>query len=123
MTQRTRTDGRPQENRPPAARCVSRRAGAYTLALASCATELSKIERYCDHSRGVGRSKSDRSRKVTPQDVSRSVKNPGDNLLSHQWHYHRPRMLNGRVRNGNGCGHPGLLTGKLLAGKARRWRF
>src|SRR5262249_53555732 len=21
-------------------------------------------------------------------------------------------MLNGRVRNGNGCGHPGLLTGK-----------
>src|SRR5262249_37744130 len=29
-------------------------------------------------------------------------------------HYHGPRMLNGRVRNGNGCGHPGLLTGKLL---------
>ena len=27
-------------------------------------------------------------------------------------HCHRPRMLNGRVRNGNGCGHPGLLTGK-----------
>ena len=30
-------------------------------------------------------------------------------------HYHRPWMLNGRVRNGNGCGHPGLLTGKALA--------
>ena len=24
-------------------------------------------------------------------------------------------MLNGRVRNGNGCGHPGLLTGKMSA--------
>jgi hypothetical protein len=23
-------------------------------------------------------------------------------------------MLNGRVRNGNGCDHPGMLTGKLL---------
>jgi hypothetical protein len=23
-------------------------------------------------------------------------------------------MLNGRVRNGNGCGHPGKVTGKLL---------
>src|SRR5689334_18810531 len=23
-------------------------------------------------------------------------------------------MLNGRVRNGNGCGHPGMVTGKLL---------
>ena len=22
-------------------------------------------------------------------------------------------MLNGRVRNGNGCGHPGMVTGKL----------
>src|SRR5262249_22084188 len=43
MTQRTRTDDRPQENRSPAARCVSRRAGANTLALASGATELSKI--------------------------------------------------------------------------------
>ena len=28
-------------------------------------------------------------------------------------HYHRPRTLNGRVRNGNGCGRPGLLTGKV----------
>jgi hypothetical protein len=31
-------------------------------------------------------------------------------------HYHRPWMLNGRVRKGNGCGHPGMLTEKLLAG-------
>jgi hypothetical protein len=27
-------------------------------------------------------------------------------------HYHRPWMLNGRVRNGNGCDHPGMLTEK-----------
>src|SRR6266704_3726486 len=32
---------------------------------------------------------------------------PGDDLLSRSTHYHGPRMLNGRVRNGNGCGHPG----------------
>ena len=23
-------------------------------------------------------------------------------------------MLNGRVRNGNGCGHPGMLTGSFM---------
>jgi hypothetical protein len=41
-------------------------------------------------------------------------------------HYHRPRMLNGRVRNGNGCIHPGMFTEEvgaaialpLLAGSA-----
>jgi hypothetical protein len=36
----------------------------------------------------------------------------GDNLLSRWTHYHRPRVLNGRVRNGNGCDHSGLVTGK-----------
>ena len=36
---------------------------------------------------------------------------PGNNLLSPSTDYHRPWMLNGRVRNGNGCGHPGMLTG------------
>ena len=40
---------------------------------------------------------------------------PGDDLLSRLTHYHGPRLLNGRVRNGNGCFQPGLLTGKLLA--------
>lgn len=25
-------------------------------------------------------------------------------------------MLNGRVRNGNGCGHPGMVAGKLRDG-------
>src|SRR4051794_10091937 len=46
---------------------------------------------------------------------------PGNDLLSRGKHYHRPRMLNGRVRNGNGCGHPGLVTGsfqELGAGNA-----
>src|SRR5215472_3226578 len=38
--------------------------------------------------------------------------NPGIDLLSPAKDYHRPRMLNGRVRDGNGWGHPGLLTGK-----------
>ena len=45
-------------------------------------------------------------------DVAGSLKSPGNDLLSRGKHYHRPRMLNGRVRNGNGCGHPGLVTGK-----------
>lgn len=40
----------------------------------------------------------------------------GDDLLSRCSHYHRPQVLNGRVRNGNGCGHLGMVTGKL-AGK------
>ena len=38
--------------------------------------------------------------------------NAGDDLLSRWTHYHRPRVLNGRVRDGNGCGHPGMVTGK-----------
>ena len=37
----------------------------------------------------------------------------GNNLLSRSTHYHRPWMLNGRVRKGNGCCHPGMLTGIL----------
>ena len=39
----------------------------------------------------------------------------GDNLLSRFSHYHRPQVLNGRVRNGNGCGHLGMVTGRSLA--------
>ena len=41
-------------------------------------------------------------------------KGPGDDLLSPAKDYHRPWMLNGRVRNGNGCGHPGMLTGSFV---------
>ena len=44
----------------------------------------------------------------------------GDHLLSRCAHYHRPGMLNGRVRNGNGCLHPGKLTGKFLERLALR---
>ncbi len=42
------------------------------------------------------------------------LKTPGNDLLSRQRHYHRPGGLNGRVRNGNGCGPSGMVTGKLL---------
>ena len=38
----------------------------------------------------------------------------GNNLLSRCSHYHGPQVLNGRVRNGNGCGHLGMVTGKTL---------
>src|SRR5689334_11422237 len=37
---------------------------------------------------------------------------PGANLLSRLTHYHRPLALNGRVRDGNGCGRQGVRTGK-----------
>ena len=40
------------------------------------------------------------------------LKRPGDDLLSPAKDYHRPRGLNGRVRDGNGCGPPGMVTGK-----------
>ena len=39
----------------------------------------------------------------------------GDDLLSPWKDYHRPRVLNGRVRDGNGCGHSGLVTGRLVS--------
>ena len=38
----------------------------------------------------------------------------GDNLLSRWTHYHRPRVLIGRVRDGNGSFHPGQVTGKSV---------
>src|ERR1700674_5434700 len=62
-------------------------------------------------------------KKATPVRLrERGSDYPGDDLLSPSTDYHRPRMLNGRVRNGNGCGHPGLLTGKLLGCPRRRKR-
>ena len=42
----------------------------------------------------------------------RAVVIPGDDLLSPAKDYHGPWMLNGRVRNGNGWDHPGMLTEK-----------
>jgi hypothetical protein len=41
----------------------------------------------------------------------------GDDLLSPWTDYHRPRVLNGRVRDGNGCGHSGLVTGSTVLGR------
>src|SRR5262245_30067451 len=41
----------------------------------------------------------------------RGLVRPGDDLLSPAKDYHRPRGLNGRVRDGNGCGPPGVVTG------------
>ena len=46
------------------------------------------------------------------------VKLPAMTYSRVQRHYHGPWMLNGRVRNGNGCDHPGKLTGKL---RVIRW--
>ena len=40
------------------------------------------------------------------------VDGPGDDRLSRQGHYHGPDGLNGRVRNGNGCGPAGMVAGK-----------
>ena len=42
------------------------------------------------------------------------LEGPGNDLLSPSTDYHWPWMLNGRVRNGNGCIHPGMLTGSLV---------
>jgi hypothetical protein len=44
-------------------------------------------------------------------------KMPGADLLSRRWHYHRPRRLNGRVRNGDGWGPPGNGTGPGRCGE------
>ncbi len=37
----------------------------------------------------------------------------GGDRLSRLRHYHGPRVLIGRVRDGNGSRHPGLATGSL----------
>ena len=44
----------------------------------------------------------------------RGGKCPGNDLLSPAKDYHRPRTLNGRVRDGNGCIRPGMVTGSFL---------
>ena len=51
---------------------------------------------------------------TTPRSFRYGVlKKAGNNLLSRYSHYHGPQVLNGRVRNGNGCGHLGMVTGKI----------
>jgi hypothetical protein len=39
------------------------------------------------------------------------VRDPGDDRLSRRRHYHGPGGLNGRVRDGNGCGPAGVVAG------------
>ena len=41
-------------------------------------------------------------------------------LLSHFWHYHRLWKLNYRVRDGNGCDLPDMVTGKYRLVAAER---
>ena len=43
----------------------------------------------------------------------------GDDRLSRQRHYHGPGGLNGRVRDGNGCGPAGMVAGKAAGGRVR----
>ena len=71
-----------------------------------------------------GRRETQKPRRGRPR---RGFTKSGDDLLSRCSHYHRPWLLNGRVRNGNGCGQPGMVTGKSpdarLAAVRRTARF
>jgi hypothetical protein len=44
----------------------------------------------------------------------------GDNLLSRWTHYHRPQVLIGRVRDGNGSFHLGMVTGSSVPSDPNR---
>ena len=46
----------------------------------------------------------------------------GDDLLSRWTHYHRPQVLIGRVRDGNGSFHLGMVTGNFRSGEGREMR-
>jgi hypothetical protein len=52
-----------------------------------------------------------RKRRPPPGVFREGAKSPGDDLLSPSTDYHRPRVLNGRVRDGNGCAHTGVVAG------------
>lgn len=52
----------------------------------------------------------------------RFILKAGDDLLSRWTHYHRPRVLIGRVRNGNGSFHSGLVTGSFRGTRSRHFR-
>ena len=54
----------------------------------------------------------ERTKRAAPRLAAGPLKGPGDDLLSPAKDYHRPRMLNGRVRDGNGWGHPGVVAEK-----------
>ena len=46
------------------------------------------------------------------------VGGPGDDRLSRQGHYHGPGGLNGRVRDGNGCGPASIVAGESAGGRS-----
>ena len=60
-----------------------------------------------------------RAKKQPPPLSWRGLEKSGDNLLSRWTHYHGLEVLNGRVRNGNGCGHLDMVTGRSLAAAIR----
>src|SRR5262245_21573225 len=59
----------------------------------------------------VRRGRSEGKKKKPADKCQRAENNPGDDRLSRGEHYHGPRLLNGRVRDGNGCGQPGVVAG------------
>jgi hypothetical protein len=50
-------------------------------------------------------------RKKSPSFPRGTFTRPGDELLSRWKHYHGPQVLIGRVRDGNGSFHLGMVTG------------
>src|SRR5262249_47778427 len=59
-----------------------------------------------------------RKKENPTRDTAWGSKKAGDNLLSRWTHYHRPQVLIGRVRNGNGSFHLGQVTGSFGAAAA-----
>ena len=58
---------------------------------------------------------------VNREDDRGSCKSAGNDLLSRCKHYHRPQVLIGRVRDGNGSFHLGEITGKLPEISVTTW--
>ena len=50
----------------------------------------------------------------------RGKKDPAITYFRTVGHYHRPGKLNGRVRNGNACDLPGMVTGIRRSGDETR---
>ncbi len=57
-----------------------------------------------------------RKKPASPKGQAGFLKITRQHLLSHLQYYHRLWKLNGRVRKGNGCGLPDMVTGKRAAG-------
>ncbi len=61
----------------------------------------------------AGRAQKKLGAKITPSRgrFEKSLQNPAITYFRADGHYHRPWGLNGRVRNGNVCFRPGIVTG------------